>query len=192
VKTERGSTQCFSRAKVSRGKHPTALKRHNSNATKHTCLQLGITIHADLANEEFRETRLGLNKSAANIEPRHGGATDLVQAAADAEDIAAAVLSLNLPGEVDWVQLGAVTEVKNQKTCGGCWAFSTTGAIEGINAIYADELVSLSEQELLDCDAVDHACQGAQCALHSSQENALCMHPAPLVRPPLGEVLEAC
>ncbi|KAK4259615.1 hypothetical protein QN277_005929 [Acacia crassicarpa] len=64
------------------------------------------------------------------------------------------------PASVDWREKGVVTQVKYQKRCGSCWAFGTIGAIESINAIRTGELVSLSEQEVVDCDPVSHGCSG--------------------------------
>ena len=66
----------------------------------------------------------------------------------------------NLTASVDWRTKGAVNPVKNQGQCGSCWAFSATAAIEGHHFIKSGNLISLAEQEFVDCDTKSAGCHG--------------------------------
>ncbi|XP_026644799.1 pro-cathepsin H isoform X2 [Microtus ochrogaster] len=67
------------------------------------------------------------------------------------------------PSSMDWRKKGNfVSAVKNQGSCGSCWTFSTTGALESAVAIATGKMLSLAEQQLVDCaqNFNNHGCQG--------------------------------
>jgi len=67
----------------------------------------------------------------------------------------------DIPDSIDWRQQNAVTEIKNQGQCGSCWSFSTTGALEGAWKVAGNGIISLSEEELVQCDKKhDNGCNG--------------------------------
>ncbi|KAL9297794.1 hypothetical protein ACSQ67_023690 [Phaseolus vulgaris] len=110
--------------------------------------KLAVNQFADLTNEEFIAPR---NRFKGHMCSSITRTTSFKY-----ENVTA------VPSTVDWRQKGAVTPVKDQGQCGCCWAFSAVAATEGIHALTAGKLISLSEQELVDCDSkgVDQGCEG--------------------------------
>ncbi|XP_034454967.1 cathepsin F [Hippoglossus hippoglossus] len=107
--------------------------------------EYGVTKFSDLTEEEFRSTHLNPLLSQWNLHRP-------MKPASPAQGPA--------PASWDWRDHGAVSPVKNQGMCGSCWAFSVTGNIEGQWFLKNGTLMSLSEQELVDCDGLDQACRG--------------------------------
>jgi cathepsin L len=134
-------------------------ERHNSDTTGYS---IGITQFADLSPDDFEKFKgYGCLDSYK---------TSTCEKFVPSYDV--------LPESVDWRNDDAVTAVKNQGRCGSCWSFSATGAMEGAWAIKTGDLVSLSEQQLVDCSGKygNNGCNGGlmDSAFEYVIDNGLC------------------
>jgi cathepsin L len=113
---------------------------------------MGINQFADLTSDEMAAR---LNGFQAGLKKQNKVA-DLTPAQMEA---AAAVGPMD---SLDWRTKGAVTPIKDQGQCGSCWSFSATGSIEGAVFLKTSQLISLSEQQLMDCSVPegDQSCEG--------------------------------
>jgi len=107
------------------------VEQHNQLGL-HKC---ALNKFADMTVAEFTAKYTGLKHDAGKVN------ASLVHAET----------AVNAPASFDWRSKGAVTPIKNQGQCGSCWSFSTTGSTEGCHKLAGHTLVSLSEQNLVDC-----------------------------------------
>ncbi|CAI8005965.1 Pro-cathepsin H [Geodia barretti] len=109
--------------------------------------ELAENIFMDLTFEEFSATRLSTPQNcSATHQPTRGRV----------------LTNKTPPPAIDWRDRGVVTPVKNQGNCGSCYTFSTTGCLESHHAIKTGDLLSLSEQQIVDCGQAfnNHGCDG--------------------------------
>ncbi|KAL2484095.1 Granulin repeat cysteine protease family protein [Forsythia ovata] len=122
---------------------------YNSASAGHA---LGLNKFADTSNEEFRQVYTPLKRKKPFNRRMKNQMRDVQRKNG--------AISCEIPASLDWRKSGIVTGVKDQSQFGSCWAFSSTAAIEGINALTTGDLISLSEQELIDCDSTNYGCEG--------------------------------
>lgn len=125
------------------------IRQHNEQGYAYS---MAVNHFADLTHEEFRSQYLGLRRI-----PKH------LRKLASASEFDGLTMD-DVPTEVDWVEKGCVTPVKNQQQCGSCWAFSATGALEGAVCAKTGKLPDLSEQQLVDCAGKEgnQGCSGGE------------------------------
>lgn len=133
-----------------------AHKQHFLGQREH--YTLGLNRFSDMTWDEFRTTRLGFGNGGGLGESQNCSATH------EGSQYRALGLSKGRapPPARDWRDLGAVSPVKNQGSCGSCWTFSTTGCLESHHYLRTGEMVLLAEQQLVDCAGAydNHGCNG--------------------------------
>ncbi|KAH8307749.1 hypothetical protein KR044_012241 [Drosophila immigrans] len=136
------------------------IESHNMRyATGKVSYKMGVNQFTDLRSKEFQEIVLS--------------SIDVNNMTVCITEIYTPSPNVNIPASIDWREKGAVTRVKNQGDCGSCWAFSTIATLEGQHFIKNRQLVSLSEQNLVDCSQDNNGCDGGwpETALNFIKDN---------------------
>lgn len=132
---------------------------------------LKVNKFSDLSNEEFKNKMTGFIVNKNELEIKLGFKN---QGCSKFEINS----TYEIPDTIDWRTKNVVTPIKNQQQCGSCWSFSATGAMEGAWAIKTGKLVSLSEQELVDCSGTygNMGCNGGlmDSAFEYAIDNGMC------------------
>jgi cathepsin K len=81
----------------------------------------------------------------------------------------------DLPSNFDWRDLDGVTSVKDQGSCGSCWAFAAVGQIESHIKIKYGYDMNLSEQQTIFCNPHGSDCGGgwASSVYYVSENNGI-------------------
>lgn len=129
-------------------------KRYHNNEVPY---KLELNKYADMLHTEFVRTLNGFNRTMDSKNSVYGAMRKSGEAVTFIPPA-----NVEVPLTVDWRDKGAVTAVKDQGHCGSCWSFSATGALEGQHYRKTGKLVSLSEQNLVDCSASygNNGCNG--------------------------------
>ena len=102
------------------------IQAHNE-ADEHP-FKLAMNYMGDWTHEEYQE-RLGFMSTREKSVQSRG---EISEETANA-----------LPKSVNWVEKGAVQAIKNQGSCGSCWTFSATSAVESAWYVKNGELLDL-------------------------------------------------
>ena len=137
------------------------INKHNCNNKNY---KLGVNQFTDKTQDEYKSILRNTKKEFKNINHEYK--------------------FVGLPNSLDWRTNAnpsstiAVTSVKNQGQCGSCWAFSSAAATEGAWTISGNKLVSLSEQQLVDCSTQNSGCGGGEMnlAFEYIEQNGICLY----------------
>ncbi|CAI5456039.1 unnamed protein product [Caenorhabditis angaria] len=127
------------------------VRKHEEDEKRHNGINLGVTQFSDRTDDELKSLLVPISSS--------NGITQSYSLETQGK-----TSSTDHPAHFDWRERNHVTPIKDQGYCGSCWAFSTVATVESLNSIKRGKLISLSEQEILDCNPKYYGCSGGTTA----------------------------